>query len=89
MAERPDVLQGYAFHIKSYQMGVTYLTEAVLDTFTGSFEPITFRREIAMTYYYWKQSEESANCDKDNVQNFLRLLRIDVVRKIKSLDFSN
>ena len=37
MAERPDVLQGYVFHIKSYQMGVSYLTDAVLNTFTGSF----------------------------------------------------
>ena len=85
MAERPDVLQGYVFHIKTYQMGVSYLTDAILDTFTGSFEPITFRREIAMTYHYWKQSEECGDCDKENVQNFLKLLRIDVIRKIKHI----
>lgn len=85
MAERPDVLQGYVFHIKTYQMGVSYLTDAILDTFTGSFEPMTFRREIAMTYHYWKQSEESGDCDKENVQNFLKLLRIDVIRKIKQI----
>lgn len=89
MAERPDVLQGYCYHIKTYQMGVSYLTEAILDTFTGTFEPITFRHEIAMTYHYWKNSVESGQCDKENVQNFLRLLRIDVIRKIKQLEFSN
>lgn len=89
MAERPDVLQGYCYHIKTYQMGVGYLTDAILNTFTGTFEPLTFNREIAMTYHYWRQSAESDNCDKDNVQNFLRLLRIDIIRKIKNLDFSN
>ena len=88
MAERPDVLQGYVFHIKSYQMGVSYLTDAVLNTFTGSFEPITFRREIAMTYHYWKNAEGCDSRDKENVQNFLRLLRIDVINKIKQLEFN-
>ena len=89
LAERPDVLQGYCYHIKTYQMGVSCLAEAILNTFTGTFEPMTFRREIAMTYHYWKESVAGESVDKDNVQNFLRLLRIDVIRKIKQLEFSN
>lgn len=84
LAERPDVLQGYVYHIKTYQMGVSFLAEAILNTFTGSFEPMTFNREIAMTYHYWKQTVEDGT--GENVQNFLRLLRIDVINKIKRLE---
>lgn len=88
LAERPDVLQGYCYHIKSYQLGVSYLAEAILNTFAGTFEPMTFNREIAMSYHYWKETGEHGSADKENVQNFLRILRIDVIRKIKQIDIS-
>jgi hypothetical protein len=41
-----------------------------------------------MTYHYWKNAEGCDSRDKENVQNFLRLLRIDVINKIKQLEFN-
>lgn len=85
MAENPVYLQGFCYHIHSYQQGVTYITDAVLNTFCGDFNAFQFTRELAMTYYYWKDSIESDGYDKNDVQGFLRQLRLEVINRIKRL----
>lgn len=85
MAENPDYLQGFCYHIHTYQQGVSYITEALLNVMCGDFNALQFTRELAMTFHHWKDSLESDGFEKDDVQGFLRQLRLEVINRIKRL----
>lgn len=86
LAERPDVLHMYCYHIDCFKKGVGYLADRVLNTLAGDFNTLEFDREVAQTYLKWKESLYSADIKDKSARNFMPILRQEIIARIKLIN---
>lgn len=82
-ASRPDVIQGYAYYITSYQIGVTYLIDDLLNGLASPLELNRFENDLTQTYLKWRELHQTeAGADLSTLA-FLKELRPAIIKKIK------
>ena len=84
LIERPDVLAGKLYGIKTYKMAVREIGFYLMNTFVQFCDYEYEMKLLAYTWYLWLQENSDATDEEKSCKAFIRRLQYDVIRRMNN-----
>lgn len=82
LAERPEVLAGKLYGIKTYKQSVREITYLLLNSFVQFIDYEKEFRLIAYSWYLWQKENEDLPAAEKTAAAFIKRLRVDVAKRM-------
>ena len=80
-SQQADIVQGYAYHAKSFYQACQFVAERLLDTINMSFNLLAFKYEMIKAYMCWLEENELEN-NEVNAREFSNVFRKEVSKRM-------
>ncbi|MCR5241008.1 MAG: hypothetical protein K6E15_12745 [Prevotella sp.] len=80
-SQQTDVVQGYAFHAKSFYQACQFVAERLLDTINMKFNLLEFKYEMIKAYMCWLEENELEN-NEMNAREFSNVFRKEISKRM-------
>ena len=80
-SQQTDVVQGYAFHAKSFYQACQFVAERLLDTINMKFNLLEFKYEMIKAYMCWLEENELDN-NEMNAREFSNVFRKEISKRM-------
>ena len=80
-SQQTDVVQGYAFHAKSFYQACQFVAERLLDTINMKFNLLAFKYEMVKADMCWLEENELEN-NEMNAREFSNVFRKEVAKRM-------
>lgn len=80
-SRQTDVVQGYAYHAKTFYQACQFVAERLLDTINMSFNLLAFKYEMVKAYTCWLEENELEN-NEVNAREFSNVFRKEVAKRM-------
>ena len=80
-SRQADIVQGYAYHAKSFYQACQFVAERLLDTINMSFNLLAFKYEMIKAYSCWLEENGLEN-NEVNAREFSNVFRKEVSKRM-------
>lgn len=80
-SQQADIVQGYAYHAKSFYQACQFVAERLLDTINMSFNLLAFKYEMIKAYSCWLEENGLEN-NEVNARDFSNVFRKEVSKRM-------
>ena len=80
-SRQADIVQGYAYHAKSFYQACQFVAERLLDTINMSFNLLAFKYEMIKAYSCWLEENGLEN-NEVNARDFSNVFRKEVSKRM-------
>ena len=80
-SRQADIVQGYAYHAKSFYQACQFVAERLLDTINMSFNLLAFKYEMIKAYSCWLEENGLEN-NEVNAREFSNAFRKEVSKRM-------
>ena len=80
-SRQADIVQGYAYHAKSFYQACQFVAERLLDTINMSFNLLAFKYEMIKAYSCWLEENGLEN-NEVNARDFSNVFRKEVAKRM-------
>ena len=80
-SQQADIVQGYAYHAKSFYQACQFVAERLLDTINMSFNLLAFKYEMIKAYSCWLEENGLEN-NEVNAREFSNVFRKEVSKRM-------
>jgi hypothetical protein len=80
-SQQADIVQGYAYHAKSFYQACQFVAERLLDTINMSFNLLAFKYEMIKAYSCWLEENGLEN-NEVNARDFSNVFRKEVAKRM-------
>lgn len=80
-SKNPDVVQGYAFHARSFYQACQFVADRLLDVINMKFNLLEFKYEMIKAYMCWLEENELDN-NEVNAREFSNVFRKEVSKRM-------
>ena len=80
-SQQADIVQGYAYHAKSFYQACQFVADRLLDVINMKFNLLAFKFEMIKAYSCWLEENELEN-NEVNAREFSNAFRKEVSKRM-------
>ena len=80
-SKNPDVVQGFAFHARSFYQACQFVADRLLDVVNMKFNLLEFKYEMIKAYMCWHEENERKN-NEESAREFSNVFRKEISKRM-------